>query len=1021
MLFMVICRTFSGNWASPAFVVPGHHIAAEKLVNEVGVKNVDTWPRVCGVGLQLRTLHSRMSSPVRTSARGTRHTIHVVKTTSLRHGHGHRHLATAGLLLALTSLAAPPAFAQTAAAQASRLYEDALARYEKSDNAGAVIQLKNALKADKNMLPVHVLLGQVLLSQGDVLQAEVALNEALRLGVNRAEVVVPLARALMAQGKPQNVLSEPRFSTSGLPTRTQYELQLVRASAATDLGDTKVALKAVEDARMLDAAEPGSWLGEVPIRIRAGQPREALSAADRAVALAPSAAGAHYARGEALHSVGNLSGAVASYDRALALKVDDVDTLIARAGAMLDLGRIADAARDVATLLRVAPADPRAAYLDSILAERQGKPERSRVALNRITALLDPVPIAFIRYRPQMLILGGMAHFGLQQGEKAKPYLEAVLKAQPGHPVSKVLARLHLADNNLDRASDVLESYLRGTPSDTQAMLLLASAQMARGRHARATQLMQDALKHGDQAQLRTTLGLSLVGRGQFTDGIKELEAAFAKDPRQLPAGFTLTALYMQAGQPGRATQTAQVLARQHGDSPAVQNLLGSALRQKGEAAAARAAFEQALKLDATFAPARINLARLDADEKSHDSAIARLSAVLKQDPRNVDALLALGDVSERMGQLANAQKWLETADDVAGPANSQPAIQLVDFHLRHGKAELARDSVKRAVGRSPESVPTLLAVARVALAAGDAAGARTSLTRASNTAAMNAPLQTQIALMQMQAADLAGASYTVDKVLADRPDFLPAQALRADIDIRQGSVAKAEQRAARLVTQFPKLALGHGMAGDAALARGQTEAATAAYRRAHDIDGSSASFLRLFRATHTRDRAAATRLAEQWIKTRPRDTLVLRALADSQLSQGQLALARRHYEALLAVTPADAEALNNLAFVLIEQRDGAALKVAEQALAQSPEAPHVIGTVGWAAFQAGQSDRAIQLLRDARLRDPSNADTRYFLGTVLAKLGRPAEAREELTQAVRGTTHFTHRAAAEKLLASLN
>ncbi|MCU0923923.1 MAG: hypothetical protein MUF16_26980 [Burkholderiaceae bacterium] len=51
-------------------------------------------------------------------------------------------------------------------------------RYEKEDLPGAIIQLKNALKIDKNMLPVHVLLGKALLDNGDFVAAEVAFQEA---------------------------------------------------------------------------------------------------------------------------------------------------------------------------------------------------------------------------------------------------------------------------------------------------------------------------------------------------------------------------------------------------------------------------------------------------------------------------------------------------------------------------------------------------------------------------------------------------------------------------------------------------------------------------------------------------------------------------------------------------------------------------------------------------------------------------------------------------------------------------
>ena len=99
-------------------------------------------------------------------------------------------LATLGMLAPVETCASD--------AKASKYYEDALQRYEKKDLNGAIIQLKNALQIDKDMLSVQMLLGKALLQNGDVIAAEVALMQAMRLGVNRAEVVLPLAQALMA-------------------------------------------------------------------------------------------------------------------------------------------------------------------------------------------------------------------------------------------------------------------------------------------------------------------------------------------------------------------------------------------------------------------------------------------------------------------------------------------------------------------------------------------------------------------------------------------------------------------------------------------------------------------------------------------------------------------------------------------------------------------------------------------------------------------------------------------------------
>ena len=86
-----------------------------------------------------------------------------------------RALGTALTALALSASAATDP-------KASRLYEDALQRFDKQDHAGAIVQLKNALQIDKSLLPVHVLLGKALLAKGEVSAAEAAFEEALRIG-----------------------------------------------------------------------------------------------------------------------------------------------------------------------------------------------------------------------------------------------------------------------------------------------------------------------------------------------------------------------------------------------------------------------------------------------------------------------------------------------------------------------------------------------------------------------------------------------------------------------------------------------------------------------------------------------------------------------------------------------------------------------------------------------------------------------------------------------------------------------
>lgn len=932
-----------------------------------------------------------------------------------------RRRIAAGCVAALL-VAAQAATAQTAPdARAARFYEDALVRYEKNDYAGAIIQLKNALQIDKRQLPVHVLMGRALLASGDVLQAEVSFSEALRLGVSRAEVAVPMAQALIGQGKPDVVLSDPRLALDGLSGSVRFRLLLLHAGAAAEVGDAKRAMRAIEEARAIDPGDAESWNAEVPIRIRARQLREALAAADRAIALAPTNVESHYARGEALHVVPDLAGALSSYERAISLDPGHVAARVARAGIYVDQNRLDAALRDLEVVQKSGARDPRATFLKAVIAERQGRPADARSALNEVTALLDPIPPQFLRYRPQIQMLGGLAHYGLGQREKARPYLEGVLRTQPGHPVAKVLASIYLSDRNIDSAIDVLGSYVRVNPGDTQAQVLLASAHMAQGRHGRATQLMQDALRNGDRPELRTALGLSFVGGARYADALKELEAAFAKDPKSLPTGYALASLYVQSGQGARAVRVAEAVSRAHPGNAGVLALLGSARRLVGDAAGARAALQAATAADPALLSAHLGLARLEIDANAMLRARERLQQALALDERHVPTLLALAEVADRSGQLADARRWLLKADEVAVSGDASGALALVELNLRHGDLDAAREAAARAAVKAPDAVPVLMASARVNLRAGESAAARASLSRAAASAGFNVGMLTEIAALQVEAGAASAAAHSLDKALSERPDHLPAQILRTEVDIRLGDLASAEQRARQIIARHPRLGAGHALLGDVAGARGQRDASLAAYRQAHELDRNATSLLRVFAATLPRNAPAAFRLAEQWVASHQRDAVVWRALADTYLNAGQLDASRRAYERLLTLRPDDVDAINNLANVLIAQNDAGALGMAERAMALAPGAPHVVGTTGWAAFKAGQPDRALRLLRDARLRDPANPDTRYFLGSVLASLGRTTEAREELQAAVRpGAAIGRHRADAEQLLGTL-
>jgi len=932
-----------------------------------------------------------------------------------------RHVIRRVSLAAVVCLAGSGAFAAPANDRAARFYEDALVRYDAQDMPGAIIQLKNALQADRTLLPVHVLLGKALLANSEVGAAEVALLEALRLGVNRAEVAVLLAQSYVAQGKQRLLLEDRRVDPAGLPPAAQFELLLLRAGAQADLGKTHTALQLIDEARALDASSARTWLAEVSIHIRTHDLARAESAAAKVLSLAPESPDGWYYRGSVAHVQGDARSALAAYDKSLALDATHVEARITRAGLLLDMGEAEAAAKDVAELRRTSPKEPRAAYLAALLADRRGDAAAAAVHLQQVTALLDPVPIDFIRYRAQLLMLNALAHYGLNQHEKARVYLETHQRVQGHSAASKILARVYLALDNTPAAMDVLEGYLRQYPGDPQALTLLASAHMARNEHAKATALMQQALRSHDEPQLRTALGVTLLGGGQTADATAELETAYKRDPRQTQAGSALVQLYLRADKTPQALAVAQSLVRQQPRNASLHNLLGLARAKGGDSAGARQAFEQALALAPGQTAPQLNLVRLDIAAKGYDAAAVRLTALLKSHDKDIDTLLEMAALAGLRGQPAQMLHWLEKANDFAPASELRPSFALIELHLRENRPGDALVVSKQVMTKAREQIPALLVHARVLAANGDIAGARTTLGNATRLAAFEAPQQVDIAALQLRIGNLPGAAYSLEKALSGQPHYLPALALMTEVDSRQGEHEQAEERARQIVQREPRQAFGHTLLGNVALARGQSAAAVNAYRRAHELEPSTDTLLRLYRASFTpQNGKAAIALTQLWLEAHPRDLPVRKAAAGGHAAMGNFPAARAGYEAVLKQSPDDVETLNNLANVLLRLKDASALKVAEQALAMDPANPLVIDTAGWISFHHGQTERALQLLRDARLRAPAIAEIRYHLAAVLAQTGRHGEARTELIAALNAAQSVEWTPDAKALLARL-
>ena len=884
--------------------------------------------------------------------------------------------------------------------KAAAFYEDALQRFEKDDLAGAIIQLKNSIKENNKLLAAHMLLGRALFRHGNLTGAEAAFEEALNQGMNRGEAALALGRIHLILGNADKVID--RFTATGLPPALQARVLALRGHAYVEMGNNLLASRSFEEARAADPSAAAPWIEEVPLLLSTGQKDRARSAAAKAIELAPESAAAWNMQASVLQDGQELAGALAAYGKALAIDARHPDARVARAGLLVDLGRDADAAKDLAVADSVAAGDPRAAYLRAVIAARKGDHAAAARELAKVANTIDALPRNLIQRREQLMLLAALAHNGLGRAEKSIRYLDAILSRNANHlPARKLLASVYVRAKDFSRAEPHLTALQSALPNDPQVLYMLGSWELSRRRFARATELLERAAGPLNSADVSRTLASSQFGLGRDELGQATLEKSYAASPGDVQIGTTLAMRHVRGGQHKKALQIAEEMIKRDPANLTVLNFLGAVRSGTGDLAGARKAYAQVLEADPLFRPAILNLVRIDAGQQKFDDARRRLNELLARTPDDADALFELGMVEQRAGRASEAVRHLKKAVTLAR-RDTRPGLALVDLQLALRQSEDAIETAKGLSSRYPESLQVQAALGRAYLATNNLSHARTVFDGATRMAAFNPVLLVEVGRFQLAAANPDGAYYAVQKALQGEANHLGALALAVDVELNRKDLARAEAAAKTLAANYPNRVEAPLAAAQIAMARAQYPAAAAAFRSALGKHDSTIIALGLVQAHIAAGEAAkAVTFLEGWVKSKPNDRVALKALAESQYRAGQLQPARRTYAKVIEQQPNDAQALNNYANLLHQLDDPGASEMAEKAVKLAPGDASFADSLGWILVRQGKLEAGLRHLREARLRNPGNAEIRYHLAFALAKLGRKAEAKDEMQAAL--------------------
>jgi len=550
---------------------------------------------------------------------------------------------------------------------------------------------------------------------------------------------------------------------------------------------------------------------------------------------------------------------------------------------------------------------------DAMLAASRADYEEMRSALNSALGI-DPEFAAGWSY------MGDLERYQGNLDAAERAYDKAIsLRYNNGHDLfGRALVRI--AANDLDAArDDAAEARvaLRGSPAAHYLDGLIA---LKEGRDQRASEAFAASIaKEGGYLPAELYAGLTAASLGSLEQALEYLSRFLSQRPSNLIALTALAAVQLGLNESQDAQKTIErLLMIAPNDQQALdlaENLtLWQAPGSRSSQLLRMALDEQPaggfefLKLDLAFVPSRLS------------QALSRLEDAAKDDSDNLEVQLALVVALVKNNQL----------DD---------ALRRVDELLE----------------RMPENAILLSVKGRVALLMGNEEDAATLFQRALDINPADFRSASSLAALALKGGDLGKARSYYESVLNADPGQLRAGLALARIAERQGKSDEAQQILSQLIEDNPEAL--------------QPRIGLAQFYR---VQGRGADAVKLLRP-----------MTEKY-KDAP---LLWQELAAAQFAVGEIKAAQRSLRNQLYLTPADAEAMFQLAkLYAADAQDGAAQVQLQELLRVNPSHRGAKLVIARMALDNGDVDLAARLADELVAVRPADVDAVQLQGAVAVK-----------------------------------
>jgi tetratricopeptide (TPR) repeat protein len=460
--------------------------------------------------------------------------------------------------------------------------------------------------------------------------------------------------------------------------------------------------------------------------------------------------------------------------------------------------------------------------------------------------------------------------------------------------------------------------------------------------------------------------GYFYFSKGENARGETELASAVQAAPDVLNSRLVLASYHMKTGNSTKALSVLRSgLTGKKSDAP-LYNSIAAVLFAGNKRDEGIKNLQKAKEVDPAFPASYQNLATFYAATGNYPKAIEEYSALLRQDPANIRALLAQASLQELQGNEREALAYYQKARDTRSP---EAFLASAGYHMKKREADKALKVLDEAIKLDGRNIAALEMKGRILI------GEK----------------------------KFKPALKAFEEVEALNSDAGIALKIKAYVAMQETD--KALEQARRIIAKYPRSAQGYTVLASIYESRNDYANAIGEVKKGIRVDGRNAQALvylgNLHQARKEYDQAMAA-YSEALVRNPDFVPAIFAQGALLELT-GKKKEAIAKYRAALEKSNSYVPALNNLAYLCADGYGNReeALRMAINAFKLDPGNAGVMDTLGYALLKNSRRDDAKKVLEQAAKLLPNNPTVCYHLALAYRETGDKPKALQTLQKSL--------------------